>query len=176
MAVGHSPIWVKSNSLRLTTSTNPRLLIWAESGSFENTDQNRNVRVQINGSEVLNASAPRSYRITQLRNTNGTWSLIASNGYDVYGTVGAPESALAFINGFSNGDLMILNTWDEPFTNRTVLAPTLRDSFGSRIYTWQSTWDFRDMHLLIAVKGRGVIFEEFRTRYSNSIHFSGWLA
>lgn len=174
MAVNYSPKWVKSNILRLTPPSTPKLLIHAESGSFEATNQNRGHYIAINGTAVVNVNTPRSYRMSQLRNTNGLWSLIGSNDYDVYGSTVAAESARTFLQSFLQNDLLVLTTWDEPFNNSvTYLNPTLISDFKSNIGSF--TRDFRDMHLLIAVKGKGVIYEEHRRRYSNSISFSGWL-
>jgi hypothetical protein len=174
MGVGYNSTWTKIQQLRVSPPVVPRLLIHAESGSFEATNQNRTQRIDINGTTVVNSTSPRSYRLTQLRNTNGTWSLIASNGYDVYGSTVAAEQARDFLLSFQTGDLLVLNTWDEPLNNAsTYLYPVLITDFSSRINTY--TRDFRDMHLLISVKGKGVIYEEQRRRYSNSIHFSGWL-
>lgn len=175
MTISYGQKWTKLQSLRATPNFTPRLLIQAESGGFEATDQNRRQFIQINGSTVVDANAPRSYLLTQLRLVSSSWSLIASNGYDVYGNAsGEATAARNFLQGFSNGDMLILNTWDEPFNNaEAYLYSTLVTDFKSKINTYLRT--SRDMHLLIAIKGKGVIYEEYRTRYSNSIHFSGWL-
>jgi hypothetical protein len=174
MSIAYNPAWTKIQNLRVFPSSTPRLLLHIESGSFEAPAQNRNQRIDINGTTVLNATAPRSYRLTQLRNTAGVWSLVASNGYDVYSSVAAAEQARDFLLAFQTSDLLVLNTWDEPLNNApTYLYPSLTADFGSQANTFAR--ESRDMHLLIAVKGRGVIFEEYRRRYSDSIHFSGWL-
>jgi ligand-binding sensor domain-containing protein len=174
MGVFYSPVWTKTQQLRVSPDFTPRLLIQAESGSFEATDQNRRQYISINGSNVVNSDSPRSYLISQLRNTNGAWALIASNGYDVYGSTTEAANAQSFLQSFLVGDLLVLNTWDEPYNNSvTYLNSELTNNFRSSISSF--TRDFRDMHLLIAIKGKGVIYEEHRRRYSNSIHFSGWL-
>ena len=174
MGIAYNPRWTIRQELRVSPSYTPRLLLQIEAGSFEATDQNRNQLIKINGSTVVNVGSPRSYMLSQLRNTNGTWSLIASNGYDVYGNATAAGQARDFLLTFQAGDLLVLNTWDEPYNNAvSYLYPTLTADFKSKIDTY--TRSFRDMHLLIAVKNKGVIYEEHRPRYSNSIHFSGWL-
>lgn len=166
--------WFKYQDYRISPTYTPRLLIQAESGSFENTLQDRRQRIVISGTEVVNANAPRSYLLTQLRRVGNNWSLIASNGYDVYGDPTAASNAGTFLQNFQTYDLLVLNTWDEPVNNAsTYLYPTLINSFGSNVGSYPRV--FRDMHLLIAVKGKGVIFEQWRTRYSNAIYFSGWI-
>lgn len=174
MSLQIGPKWNITDALRFTpTGKHPRLHIMAESGSFEATDQNRNVRVRANGVDLVNSSSPRSYRMTQLRLVNGDWTLVASNGYDVYGSTVAAQDAANFIDTFQVGDLLISNTWDEPNNNSSYFTAKFRDNFYSNVLSF--TREHRDMHLLIAVKGRGLIYEEHRRRYSNSIHFSGWI-
>lgn len=178
MASVYGRQWRYENTDRNTFSTlatQPHLIINANSSSFEANGTYNQVQVIIDGTTVLNTTAPRSYRITKLRQTNGVWSYISSNGYDVYGNATAATNALTELQGFSAGEMLILNTWDEPNNRRTTLTPELRDQFGSRIYDYQANWAFRDMHLLIAIKGKGIIYEEHRTRYANAIWFSGYL-
>lgn len=174
MSLGIGPVWNITNALRYTPSgRNPRLHIMAESGSFEATDQNHNIIVRANGVDLVNSSSPRSYRLTQLRLVNREWTLVASNGYDVYGSTTEAQNAANFIDTFQVGDMLISNTWDEPNNNSSYFTTKFRDSFYSNALSF--TREHRDMHLLISVKGRGLIYEEHRRRYSNSIHFSGWI-
>lgn len=174
MTVGYNPVWTIQRAYRTSPGFTPRLLIQMESGSFEAPDQSRGHLVYVNGTAVVNSSSPRSYRMSQLRNVGGTWTLIASNGYDVYGNTTAAADARTFLQGFQTYDLLALNTWDEPYNNAvSYLYDTLVTDFGSRVREF--TRDFRDMYMLVAVKGKGVIFEEHRRRYNNAIHFSGWL-
>lgn len=178
MGLGHGRKWIFNNNDRDTFSdlvTRPNLIINANSSSFEADGTFNQVVIYVNGSQVLNSSAPRSYGIGKLTQTNGSWSFVSYTGYDVYGDPVAADNCLAALQGFQNGEMLVLNTWDEPNNRRTQLAPTLRDSFGSKIYDYQAQWAFRDMHLLIAVKGKGLIYEEYRTRYANGIKFSGYL-
>lgn len=165
--------WFKYQDYRISPTYTPRLLIQAESAGFENALQDHRQRIVIGGTEVVNANAPRSYLLSQLRRVGNTWSLIASNGYDVYGDPTAANNAGIFLQGFQPYDLLILNTWDEPYNNVSYIQPTLINSFGSNMGSYPRVT--RDAHLLIAVKDKGVIFEQWRTRYSNAIYFSGWI-
>lgn len=174
MSVFYNSQWFKYPTYRIAPAFTPRLLIQAESGSFEATNQYHGQRIVSRGTVLVDTTAPRSYLLTQLRNVSGTWTLIAANGYDVYGDTTSAGNARTFLQNFAAGDMLILNTWDEPYNNAvSYLYPTLTADFGSQINVWPRA--FRDMHLLIAVKGRGVIYEDWRNRYNNAIVFSGWL-
>jgi hypothetical protein len=174
MAIHYSPRWNIQQSYRVSPSFTPKLLLHLESGSFEATDQSRGHIIYSNGTAIVNSDSPRSYRMSQLRNVNGAWTLVASNGYDVYGDTNAAAAARTFLQGFAEYDMLALNTWDEPYNNAVAyLYDTLTNDFGAKVA--QYTRDFRDMYLLVAVKNKGVIYEEHRARYSNAILFSGWL-
>ena len=154
----------------------PHLIINASSSGLNYADIRRDTKIIIDGTTVLDTITPRSYKITKLRKTNGVWSLISSTGYDVYGNTTAANAALADLQSFNIGEMLILTTHDEPNNRRTTLAPELRENFGSRIYEFQSNWEHRDAHLLISIKGEGVIFEDHKPRYnSDPILFSGYL-
>jgi len=167
--------WAKLPKLRVNPTFTPDLLIQAESGSMEATHQNNSQRIVIKGETVVNSTTPRSYRITRLAHSEQRWQLVASNCYDFYGSGFEIVKALNFLGSFNSGDLLVLTTWDEPNTGRLVISPTLKSSFGSKIEEFRKDWSFRDMHLLVAVKDQGVIFEQHRPRYSDSIHFTGWM-
>jgi hypothetical protein len=174
MAFFYGRKWFIKQELQVSPNYTPQLLIQAEAGSFEATYQQRGVKVIINGTQVLSSSAPRSYRVTQLRPSGNSWSYIGSTGYDVYGSVTAAQNMNTALQGFQTGDMLIMNTWDEPRNNSSYIQSTLINDFGSKMDTFVR--EFRDMHLLISVKGaKAPIYEEHRARYSNAIWFSGWL-
>lgn len=172
MSTVYNNKWHKSNSFRIKPNSTAKLLIQVESGQFEAPQQYHRQYIEINGTEVVNSDAPRQYRLTQLRH-NGNWQLIANNGYDVYGSAEQAVAAADFLSTFQLGDMLILNTWDEPLNNSSYLYSALTSDFYQKISNF--TRDFRDMHLLIAIKGKGLVYEEYGYRYSNSISFSGWL-
>jgi hypothetical protein len=120
--------------------------------------------VVINGTQVLNSISPRSYRATRLVWNNG-WSFNSSNGYDVYGDVVQANNMLAYLQTFSQNDILILNTWDEPNNNRTVFRDELVNSFKAGLQ-YSSVWAFRCSYQLIASKGKGVIYESIMPSYS----------
>jgi hypothetical protein len=162
---------------RKSPSFTPHVLIQAESVGANNTNTTRRQFVQINGTTVVNSDSPRSYRLTRLRkDSQGFWEFVSSNGYDVYGLTSAAESARTYLQSFNDGDLLILNTWDEPRNNFNFIGPTLRDRFGSKIYGYQDQWTSRDMHLLISIAGSKIpIFEEHRPSPQGGIEVSAWL-
>lgn len=169
--------WVISRTYRTAPTYTPQVLIQVESAGSNNGSPGYRQFIQINGTTVLDANAPRSYRITKLRkDTNGFWTYIASNGYDVYGLQTDADAARVFLEGFVNGEMLILNTWDEPNNRRSQLLPVLKDSFGSTIEAYRSFWAFRDSHLLISIKGANKpLFEEHRTTSIPGSNVSMWL-
>jgi hypothetical protein len=170
--------WVVTTGNRTSPTFTPKVLIQAESVGANNINTGRRQFIQINGTTIVNADAPRSYRITRLikNYTTGQWGLGATNSYDVYGFVSEANAALAFLRTFNVGDMLILNTFDEPRDNRVVFADFLRDQFGSNIrgYEWQ--WNSRDMHLLVSFRGAvAPLFEDHRPSPEGGITTSIWL-
>lgn len=168
--------WVINRTFRTAPSFTPRVLIQVESAGSNNSAPGFRQFIQINGTTVLDATAPRSYRLTKLRLVNGFWTYVESNGYDVFGDQTAANNAQAYLEGFANGEMLILNTWDEPNNRRTQLMPALRDRFGSTLEAYRSFWAFRDSHLLISIRGENrPLFEEHRTTSIPGINVSMWL-
>jgi len=160
-------------------SYDPRVLIQIGASSFENGSDGdeRHQRIWLEGTQVLNSGSPRSYRLTKLRqNSYGFWTYVTSGGYDVYGNATSANQAQDFLEGFNVGEMLILNTWDEPFNRTGQLDPTLMQDFGARVDNYSGQRDFRDMRLLVSIKGAGApILEEHRQRYSPAIVYSLWL-
>jgi hypothetical protein len=179
--------WVVTTGNRTSPSFTPRVLIQAESVGLNNFNTGRRQFIQINGTTVVNADTPRSYRVTKLikNSFNGQWELSASNGYDVYASTAEGTNLLNFLNTFREGEMMILTTFDEPFTTlgvsndttgRLIFTNTLRDNFASNIlgYRWQ--WNSRDMHLLVSFRGATApLFEDHRPSPEGGITTSIWL-
>ena len=168
--------WTVQKTRRYDPPKTPRVLIQAEAAGLEyggqtatypdvNTD--RRIYVNINGTNVVNASAPRSYRFVQLRANSSGWSLIANNSYDVYGSQPEADAALAFLQTFQTDDLLIMNTWDEPTNRRGTFQNYLIEYFGSNMASYSR--EFRDAHLLIATyQTKTVFYEEHAPRYPTS--------
>lgn len=169
--------WIISQTFRSNPGYVPRVLIQAESMGLNNTSPGRRQFIQIDGNTVLDASSPRSYRLTKLRkDSNGEWTYVSSNGYDVYGNQTAADNAIVFLNEFDNGEMLILNTYDEPLNRRTQLTPELIDHFGSGIEAFRSRWNGRDSHLLISIKGSTKpLFEQHRPSGIAGPAVSMWL-
>lgn len=170
--------WIITETFRTTPGYIPQVLIQAESAGSNNNAPGRRQFIQIDGTTVLAADAPRSYRVTKLRKPiNGNWTYIASNGYDVYGSQSDADAARTFLEGFVEGEMLILNTWDEPESRRIQLAPVLTDSFGSSINAFRARWNFRDSHLLISIKGyTKPLFEQQRPAGIAGPAVSMWLS
>lgn len=185
MAMIFGSNWNVSKTRRSSPTKTPRILIQAESAGLEyggqtatypdvNTD--RRIYVNINGVNVVNSDAPRSYRMVQLRNTSSGWSLIANNSYDVYGSTTEAQNAYNFLTTFQTDDLLIMNTWDEPANNRGYFQDYLIQRFGSNMGNYVR--EFRDAHLLIATADtKYVLYEEWAPRYPTSTmpYCSAWL-
>jgi hypothetical protein len=168
MAMNYGAKWsILADTLRVTPNYTPKILIQVESAGLEDVTRYYNQFVQINGTTVLNATSPRSYRATRLTfSTNSGWAYHSSNGYDVYGNAAGEAAAmLAYLQTFSTYDMLILNTWDEPLNNRSVFQTELKTSFLAKLQD-SSVWASRCSYQLIAVKGKGVIYEHIKPRYS----------
>ena len=178
-AWGNNSSWVVTTGNRTSPSFTPKVLIQAESVGLNSPNTSlRRQFIQINGTTVVNANAPRSYRLTRLikNTTSGQWTLGASNGYDVFGFDAQANAALTFLQSFQVGDLLILNTYDEPNNRRGVFANFLRDNFASNIRGYQWQWTSRDMHLLVSFRGAvAPLFEDHRPSPEGGITTSIWL-
>lgn len=175
MGIGYGAQWTKiDGGLRQSPTYTPPLLIQAESAGLDDSVRNRSQIIQINGVEVLNATAPRSYRASRLINNNG-WSLDSSNGYDVYGSGTNATNLNTYLQGFNNNDILVLTTYDEPNRNRTTFRDTLINDFGAQLQN-SGTWASRCSYLLIASKSKGPIVEKIQPRFSaRGIEESLWL-
>jgi hypothetical protein len=170
--------WVVTTGNRTDPGYTPRVLIQAESVGLNNFNTGRRQFVQVNGTTIVNADTPRSYRLTKLfkNATTGQWQLGATNGYDVYGFVSEANAALAFLQTFREGEMLILTTFDEPRDNRVEFVDFLRDNFASNIRGYEYQWNSRDMHLLVSFRGAvAPLFEDHRPSPEGGITTSIWL-
>ena len=170
--------WQIYNELRSSPNYTPRLLIQVEATGL-NYSGTRYYRqyAEIEGTAVLNSNAPRSYRISKFRkNAFGVWEFVETQGHDVYGGQAGADSAVAQLNGFVNGELIILNTWDEPNNRRNQLIPIVEEKFGSMINHWRNDWSFRDHWLLVGICGeKKPLCEEHGASGASPDYFSLWL-
>lgn len=175
MGISYGFKWtVLPDTLRSSPSYTPKILLQIESAGLDDTTRNNNQLIQINGTTVLNTTSPRSYRVSRLVYSNG-WTYASSNGYDVYGNVTNANNLLAYLQTFNNGDMLVLNTYDEPLVNRSVFTNELKNSFYARLQD-SAVWESRCSYQLIAVKGKGVIYENIKPRYSlTGINTTLWL-
>lgn len=162
MSVNYGPkLTVLDGVLRYTPPYTPKLLIQVESAGI--SDYNYSYyrqRIVINGVDQLVATAPRSYRATRLTYTQaGGWAYASSNGYDVYGSPAEATNLLTYLQTFSVGDMLILNTFDEPLNNRGTFKNELINNFNAALQD-SPNWTFRCSYVLVAVKGRKVLYEK----------------
>lgn len=158
---------------RYNPSYTPNLLIQVESAGLQDSPRDRRIKIDINGSQVLNTTAPRSYRATKLRFNGFSWEYITSNGYDVYGSSSEASDLDSFLNDFEDGELLIINTYDEPENNRGEFSGTLESRFGATLI---SGVDRRESYMLVAFcsgcdggKAIGKLFEDNEPINGNSI-------
>lgn len=175
MGISYGSQWtIQTNTLRSSPSYTPKILLQLESSGYEDLVQNRGHKIYIGGVNVLDSTSPRSYRVSRLTYSNG-WNYSSSNGYDVYGLVSEANAMLAYLQTFNTGDMLILNTYDEPLNNRSVFQTELKNNFYAQLQD-SPVWDYRCSYQLIAVKGKGVIYESIKPRVSAvGIHTSMWL-
>lgn len=170
MATHYSPRWTKiPDGFRQEPPHTPSILIQVESRGANDSDTSRRQRVVIDGSQVLSIDAPRSYRMTRLVYSGG-WQYNSSNGYDVYGSQTAADSALAYLQTFSSGDILILNTNDEPNNRRTTFRNELINNFYAGLQ-YSNVWEHRCSYMLIAVKNKGLLYESIKPRYHTTGHY-----
>ena len=82
---------------------------------------------------------------------------------------------LAYLQTFNAGDMLVLTTQDEPLNNRTVFQAELKNNFYAQLQD-SAVWAFRCSYQLIAVKGKGVIYENIKPPASaTGINTSMWL-
>lgn len=174
MGVGYNPKWtVLEDTFRHEPAHTPSILIQVESGGYDDSPRYYNQRILIDGNQVLNATSPRSYRATRLYFSNG-WKYDQSNGYDVYGSQTEADNLNTFLNTFQTGDILVLNTNDEPNNRRTTFRDILVNSFYAKLQ-YSSIWEARCSYQLIAVCGKGNIYEAIEPRYSDSIRTTLYL-
>lgn len=169
MATHYSNRWTKiPDGFRQEPDHVPTVLIQVESAGVNDTILNRRQRVVINGTQVLSANSARSYRITRISTSSG-WQYQSSNGYDVYGSQTAADDALTYLQSFSTGDMLVLNTYDEPNNRRNTFRNELVNNFYAELQ-FSNVWEFRCSYILIAVKGRGLLYESIKPRYHTTGH------
>ena len=152
----------------------PNLLLNVNSTGYNDSSQPHRQRIWVNGTSVLDSGTPRSYRITKLRKTNGSWSYVGTAGYDVYGSTTHAAAMRDDLLTWQQGEMLVLSTQDEPNNNRSYFMDILRDDFNSQIHSFPR--ESRDSHTLIAVKGVGRIYEDHKPRYSSiGCIYSGYL-
>lgn len=162
---------------RLSPTFTPRILIQAEASGLNNTSVGRRQFIQIDGTTVLDALTPRSYRFTQLRkNVYGVWAFITSNTYDVYGSSAQGVAARDFLRTFLIGDLLVCTSYDH-LRNSSNFQTELSNNFGSSVGITFNFRDDRDSYLIVGLKGeKSPFYENYTLSGQAGISFSGWLA
>jgi hypothetical protein len=154
--------WLISELRRFTPTNNtPRVLIHAESEGLNNINGFNLTRVDIDGTTFINATTPRSLRITQLRRNGVNWQYVESRTYDAFGDVNQANAALAYLRTFQTGDLLILTTYDH-LQNHSILNSELQQSFFSNAGITFTVNSARDSHLLIAEKNKKLYYENYK--------------
>lgn len=126
--------WVISQSYRTSPSYTPKVLLQVESSGllYPNANSYRSQRIVIAGSSIdLSYTCARSYCISKVTGGLGASATVSNSSFDVYGSTTEATNAVNFLNTFANGDLLILNTYDEPQNNAAELSMILRNNFGA---------------------------------------------
>ena len=116
----------------------------------------------INGTEVQNNNAGAMVQVSRYQNINGVWTYASHSSYNTLSSSTADDDLNTFlVNTVKTGDLIIINTTDEPSNNAGYKA-TLESSF----FAEHTTFGYRSNYLLIAIKGVERIYEKYNS--------SGW--
>jgi hypothetical protein len=111
------------------------------------------------GTTLYTGGANRSYRVSSYGiNASGVYAHISSAALDVYGSTTDATAMNTFLTNMSFGQLLVLTTYDEPDNNKSFFNTNLKNNFGA---TMIDSLAFRYCYLLVAVKGKGVIYEDF---------------
>lgn len=133
----------------------------------------RAMNIDLYGTNALSATVGRSYRISRLYLSAGVWNFDYSKNFDVFGSSASAVALDNYLQGFQPGDLLILNTYDEPDTNRTNFRNTLINKFGAtKLY---SGWEYRGSYQLISICDYGPVYEQVIPRYRNGIQTTVYL-
>ena len=178
MSLQHGRRWQHFPGVNQSTTMGqprvPNLLFNVNSTGLNDASQPHRQRIWVNGTSVIDSSTPRSYRITKLRQTNGTWGYVGTATYDVYGSTTQAAAMRDDLLTWQQGEMLVLSTQDEPNNNRNYFMDILRDDFNSQIYSFPR--EHRDSHTLISVKGVGRIYEDHKpTAQPIGCIYSGYL-
>ena len=120
--------------------------------------------VYVNGNVV--SAASRGVHLTVLSGSTG--NMIFSNNYDTHGTIALGTNCANDINTYNtNGNILILNTWDQPNHINTDLQNALKDVMLSKEITYE-TMDYRNAFCIIYQNGRGKLGESTSNAHDDS--------
>jgi hypothetical protein len=161
---------------RLAPTYTPRVLIQAESTGLNETSIGNRQFIQIEGTTVLDATTPRSYRFTKLRkNSFGTWEYVASNGYDVFVSESQAIAARDFLRTWIAGELLVCTSYDH-LRFSEIFQEELSKDFGSNVGLTFNFRSDRDSYLIVGIKGEKTPFyENYTLQGQVGIAFSAWL-
>ena len=159
MGTNYGPTWSITPNVATAAKTSSVLHL-ALSSSGGNLGGNYSHVVSSRGSTLYSGGANRSYRVSSYGVVNGVYQNIASAALDVYGSTTAAADLNTFLNNMSVGNLLVLTTYDEPANNRAYFNANLKTNFGA---TMIDSLGFRYCYVLVAAKGKGVIYETFGT-------------
>jgi len=111
--------------------------------------------VYLNGNSV--STSARGVHLTVVGGTTGT--VVFSQSYDTHGNTALGTNCANDINAYNtNGNILILNTWDQPNHINADLTTALRDVMQSKQIVYE-TMDYRGAFCIIYQNGRGKLAE-----------------
>lgn len=159
MAINYGPRWTITTGVASTASSTPVLHL-SLSSSGGNLGGNYSHVVSSKGTILYSGAANRSYRVSSYGLVGSAYQNISSAALDVYGSTVDAAALNTFLNNMSVGHLLVLTTYDEPSNNKSYFNTNLKTNFGA---TMIDSLAFRYCYVLVAAKGKGLIYETYGT-------------
>lgn len=158
MGINYGSRWTIVPGIASASTNNPTLHL-SLSSSGGNLGGNYSHVVKSKGTTLYSGGANRSYRVSSYGlNASGAFVNISNAALDVYGSTTDAAALNTFLTNMSFGHLLVLTTYDEPNNNKSYFNTNLKNNFGA---TMIDNLAFRYCYLLVAVKGKGVIYEDY---------------
>jgi hypothetical protein len=145
-----------------SVATSRPVLHLSLSSSGGNLGGNYSHVVTSKGNVLYSGGPNRSYRVSSygINSSTGAYVNVSNAALDVYGSTTDATAMNTFLNNMKIGELLVMTTYDEPSNNSNYFNTNLISNFGATLI---NNLAFRYCYLLVAVKGKGVIYEDFAT-------------
>lgn len=126
----------------------------------------------LSGTAIMSVTAPllncgRSYNLMKISRSTGDVTIYPI--FDVFGSTAAANNLAATLNALDSSVIVIIFTYDEPFTNSSLLVSALKRCGASS--TFNTFILYRSAYVLVGIPGIGV--NNGLQRYSGAIGTPG---